>query len=158
MAETHDMVLPPEFIVLVTADKPLMEASVNGRELNCPGSFRQGNRCPVNQGPRSDRGCGNAQRATTWEDMVAASALLMNTILVSASLMHPHHPKVTSLHPACAQQPQSEAHQTASCNHQTSEGTLSQFIQHPVPVLHSRLYYNLTITYAQDQSCSNQEQ
>jgi hypothetical protein len=30
MAETHDMVLPPEFIVLVTAYKPLMKASVNG--------------------------------------------------------------------------------------------------------------------------------
>jgi hypothetical protein len=36
-------------------------------------------------------------------------------------------------------------------------GKLSQCIQHPVPVLHSRLYYSLTITNAQDQSCSNQE-
>jgi hypothetical protein len=36
--------------------------------------------------------------------------------------------------------------------------TMSQCIQHPVPVLHSRLYYSLTITNAQDQSCSNQEQ
>jgi hypothetical protein len=34
---------------------------------------------------------------------------------------------------------------------------VSQCIQHPVPVLHSRLYYSLTITNAQDQSCSNQE-
>jgi hypothetical protein len=34
---------------------------------------------------------------------------------------------------------------------------LSQCIQHPVPVLHSRLYFSLTITNAQDQSCSNQE-
>jgi hypothetical protein len=31
-------------------------------------------------------------------------------------------------------------------------------IQYPVPVLHSRLYYSLTIRNAQDQSCSNQEQ
>jgi hypothetical protein len=59
------MVLPPEFIVLVTADKPLMEASVNSHELNCRGSFHQGNRRPVNQGPRSDPGRGNAQCATT---------------------------------------------------------------------------------------------
>jgi hypothetical protein len=36
--------------------------------------------------------------------------------------------------------------------------TLSQCIQYPVPVLHSRLYYSLTIRNAQDQSCSNQEQ
>jgi hypothetical protein len=35
---------------------------------------------------------------------------------------------------------------------------LSQCIQYPVPVLHSRLYYSLTIRNAQDQSCSNQEQ
>jgi hypothetical protein len=35
---------------------------------------------------------------------------------------------------------------------------LSQCIQHPVPVLHSRLYYSLTITNAQDQSSSNQDQ
>jgi hypothetical protein len=35
---------------------------------------------------------------------------------------------------------------------------LSQCIEHPVPVLHSRLYYSLTIRNAQDQSCSNQEQ
>jgi hypothetical protein len=34
---------------------------------------------------------------------------------------------------------------------------VSQCIQHPVPVLHSRLYYSLTITNAQDQSCPNQE-
>jgi hypothetical protein len=36
--------------------------------------------------------------------------------------------------------------------------TMSQCIQYPVPVLHSRLYYSLTIRNAQDQSCSNQEQ
>jgi hypothetical protein len=36
--------------------------------------------------------------------------------------------------------------------------TVSQCIQYPVPVLHSRLYYSLTIRNAQDQSCSNQEQ
>jgi hypothetical protein len=35
---------------------------------------------------------------------------------------------------------------------------VSQCIQHPVPVLHSRLYYSLTITVTQDQTCSNQEQ
>jgi hypothetical protein len=35
---------------------------------------------------------------------------------------------------------------------------VSQCIQYPVPVLHSRPYYSLTITNAQDQSCSNQEQ
>jgi hypothetical protein len=41
---------------------------------------------------------------------------------------------------------------------QASGAVLSQCIKHPVPFLHSRLYYSLTITYAQDQSCSNQEQ
>jgi hypothetical protein len=35
---------------------------------------------------------------------------------------------------------------------------VSQCIQHPVPVLHSRLYFSLTITNAQDQSCSDQDQ
>jgi hypothetical protein len=71
-AETHDMVLPPEFIVLVTADKPLMESSVNGRDLNRRGSFRQGNRRPVNQGARSDPGRGTAQRTTTRGDAAVA--------------------------------------------------------------------------------------
>jgi hypothetical protein len=32
---------------------------------------------------------------------------------------------------------------------------MSQCIRHPVPVIHARLYYSLTITNAEDQLCSN---
>jgi hypothetical protein len=46
-----------------------------------------------------------------------------------------------------------ETKATESCRR-----AVSQCIQDPVPVLHSRPYYSLTIRSAQDQSCSNQEQ